>query len=101
MYQMLLGNTSSLLNLPFMEFDAYLTQKKIDANRFKEGKPQQYAEWKTIFEQVHPNSFTQQKLFLINDTRRAYTLKDTSKDTEKPSKPAMRPKILPVKPKKN
>jgi len=31
---------------------------------------------KDIFEQVHPNSFTEQKKFLINDIRRRFLLQE-------------------------
>ena len=55
-----------------MEFEEYLTQKKIDANRFRQSEPERYAEWKREFEQMNPASFTVQKKFLLNDTRRKY-----------------------------
>ncbi len=58
-----------------MQFDAYLIQKKIDAGRFREAEPDRYADWKREFEQVHPESFTAQKKFLLNDTRRKYLIR--------------------------
>ena len=82
-----------------MEFEEYLKEKKIDPNKFKAGEQEQYAELKRIFDQVHPNSFTQQKLFLINKIRRTYQLKE-QQEVKKPSAAkAMRPKIKPLKPK--
>lgn len=82
-----------------MEFDEYLKQKKIDSEKFKQGEAAQYAEFKKIFDQVHPESFTQQKLFLINNIRRAYKLENNEEAVKSASKPAMRPKIKPLKPK--
>jgi hypothetical protein len=57
-----------------MNFDEYLISKKIDAILFERHEPQRFAEWKKLFEQVHPESFTAQKKFLINPTRRKYLL---------------------------
>jgi len=34
---------------------------------------------KSVFEQLHPSSFTEQKRFLINDLRRQYLLVDFNK----------------------
>lgn len=58
-----------------MTFESYLASKKIDAQLFKQGAPQQYEEFQVLFEQIHPKSFTAQKLFLINKIRRTYQLK--------------------------
>lgn len=57
-----------------MTFDAYLISKKIDAQQFEQGNPQQFRDFKELFEQIHPKSFTAQKLFLINGIRRSYPL---------------------------
>ena len=83
-----------------MEFDEYLTGKKIDAAKFRAAETDQYESFKEIFDQVHPESFTQQKLFLINKIRRAYKLEEVNeaKKTSSASK-VMRPKMKPVKPK--
>lgn len=59
-----------------MEFEEFLKNKKIDENLFKKNEQERWMEWKTLFEQMHPNSFTAQKKFLINDTRRKYLLKE-------------------------
>lgn len=59
-----------------MKFDEYLTGKKIDSKKYKQAEPVQYEEFKVIFDQMHPESFTQQKLFLINKIRRAYKLEE-------------------------
>jgi hypothetical protein len=58
-----------------MTFTEYLTQKKIDADQFKQAEPERYGQWEREFEQVHPESFTVQKKFLINDTRRRYLVR--------------------------
>ena len=81
-----------------MDFDAYLKEKKIDATKFRLSNTEQYQELKVLFDQVHPDSFTQQKLFLINKTRRAYPYKEVVAEKKTATK-AMRPKI-PLKPKK-
>ncbi len=52
----------------------YLIQKKIDPNKFKEVESEKYEEFETLFSNVHPNSFTLQKLNLINFIRRKYPL---------------------------
>ncbi len=57
-----------------MTFSEYLLQKKIDEAAFREGDPDRYAEWKELFEQVHPESFTLQKKFYLNDIRRRFQL---------------------------
>ena len=41
---------------------------------FKKAEPGLWAEWNNEFEQMHPDSFTMQKLNLINPVRRKYTL---------------------------
>jgi hypothetical protein len=58
-----------------MSFTDYLTEKKIDAQQFQQAEPIVYGEWAAIFEQVHPDSFTVQKKFLINALRRRYLLR--------------------------
>ena len=84
-----------------MEFEEYLIGKKIDPAKFKKGEPSTFEELSELFSQVHPNSFTQQKLFLINPIRRKYTLTDEElvkkPVSAKPVRPKMKPK--PLKPK--
>jgi hypothetical protein len=55
-----------------MTFVEYLDSKKIDATSFQKGEPQVYADWESTFNQIHPNSFTAQKLYVINSTRRKF-----------------------------
>lgn len=57
-----------------MEFEKFLTVKKINPSAFKQEDAQQFLAFKTLFYQVHPASFVQQKLFLINKIRRKYPL---------------------------
>jgi hypothetical protein len=58
-----------------MSFRDYLISKKIDADRFAAAEPQTYTEWAELFARMHPESFTVQKKFLINPTRRKYLLR--------------------------
>jgi capsular polysaccharide biosynthesis protein len=72
-----------------VDFEAYLTSKKIDAAKFRKAEPELWAEWNTEFEQMHPESFTMQKLNLINPIRRKYTLHILQpKKVEPPQTPA-------------
>lgn len=71
-----------------MTWEEYCIKKKIDSEAFKKSEPEKWQELKNIFEQVHPNSFTEQKKFLINDIRRNYHLKEEAKSEEAPKKPA-------------
>jgi hypothetical protein len=75
----------------------YLHGKKIDAAAFQKAEAKSYDQLKDIFDQVHPDSFTQQKLFLINPLRRKYKWEEKKVDAPveeavpNPSKP--RPKF--------
>jgi len=72
-----------------VDLEAYLTSKKIDAAKFRKAEPELWAEWNTEFEQMHPESFTMQKLNLINPIRRKYTLHILQpKKVEPPQTPA-------------
>jgi hypothetical protein len=62
-----------------MTFEEYCIKKKIDSVAFLAQEPSRWQQWKEEFEQMHPNSFTEQKKFLINETRRKYLLQDASK----------------------
>jgi hypothetical protein len=55
-----------------MIFEEYLSSKKINHETFLWAETERYNELKKIFNQVHPDSFTMQKKFLINDLRRKY-----------------------------
>ena len=74
-----------------LTFNDYLTAKKIDANSFAKAEAERFREFYDLFNQVHPESFTAQKLFLINQIRRKYPLPLVKTDpviTEDETKPA-------------
>lgn len=75
-----------------LTFAAYLKSKKIDLKGFFASEKETFESWKKEFDQMHPNSFTQQKLFVINNIRRQFPLKEEEQKTEQ-KKPMMRPKI--------
>mgnify|MGYP001369642803 CR=1 FL=1 len=75
-----------------MNWKEYLIAKKIDPDRFKSGENRLYREFDLLFSQMHPDSFTAQKLFLINKLRRKYKL-------EKPVEKLVETKAKKVKPK--
>ena len=74
-----------------MEWETYLAQKKIDAEAYRKGDPVQYEDFRELFSRMHPNSFTSQKLFLINGIRRTYPLVE-----EEPVKPKAKAAARPV-----
>lgn len=84
------------LSMEHPDFKTWLKQKKINPKAFASAEMERFMELKRLFDQVHPNSFTAQKLFLINKVRRSYPL---TEEVEKPvqRKPMAKPKI--VKPK--
>ena len=82
-----------------MLFDEYLLSKKIDPEKYKVSDPDQYSDFQKLYNQVHPESFTQQKLFLINKIRRAYKLETPEAKKKNSTSTSMRPKIKPLKPK--
>ncbi|WKN41734.1 hypothetical protein [Tunicatimonas pelagia] len=53
-------------------FEEYLAKKKIDHEAFRRDEEGLWQEWETLFQTMHPNSFTAQKLFLINKIRRRF-----------------------------
>jgi hypothetical protein len=91
-----------------VSFEEYLIGKKIDGAAFSSAEPALYVAWKKEFEQMHPNSFTVQKLNLINPIRRKYLLREVATEilpqtdeapralpapsTPKPGKPVIKPK---------
>jgi len=58
-----------------MTFEEYLISKKIDRESFQKAEPTLFESWKNEFALLHPNSFTSQKLYLVNPIRRKYPLK--------------------------
>jgi hypothetical protein len=57
-----------------VNFEEYLSDKKINSAAFKSAEATHWEEWKREFDQVHPASFTAQKLYLVNNIRRKYPL---------------------------
>jgi hypothetical protein len=55
-------------------FEDFLVSKKIDSHAFKTAEPVVWDAWKKDFNEMHPASFTVQKLNLINLVRRKYLL---------------------------
>jgi hypothetical protein len=70
-----------------MEFEDYCKSKKIDSVIFKRQEPERWKELSFIFSQVSPESFTQQKKFLLNELRRLYLYKETEIAPVKPAEP--------------
>jgi len=74
-----------------MDFEAYLHSKKIDSAQFRKLEPVLWESWQKAFSQMHPASFTSQKLYLINPIRRKYHY------NIEPPKP-IAPTVQPVQP---
>ena len=55
-------------------FEDFLRSKMIDPDAFRKAEPDVWRGWKEDFEEMHPASFTVQKLNLINVIRRKYLL---------------------------
>lgn len=80
-----------------MGLEEYLKQKKIDSATFKKKFPDVFDTFNKHFEQMHPESFTAQKLFLINNIRRECSIKEESTMEIKSSVLKTKPKITPRK----
>lgn len=74
-----------------MDFEEYLHSKKIDSATFKVSESGEFSRLEKLFVQMHPSSFTAQKLFLINSLRRKYSKKE--KIEKVTPKPMIKPKI--------
>jgi hypothetical protein len=57
-----------------MRFEEYLREKNIDPIKFQSAENELYLRFESEFLQMHPNSFTSQKKFFINDLRRRFQL---------------------------
>ncbi len=77
------------------DFVEYLKSKKIDPKKFEDGDKELFDNFKQLFDQVHPASFTQQKLFLINRIRRKYLLEEQISAIQPAPSKKLKPKILP------
>ena len=76
-----------------LNFDSYLNEKKIDSQKFKSAEPDLFQKLNQEFDQISPDSFTAQKLFLINPIRRKYQLDEKPVDESAKPKMALRPKF--------
>jgi hypothetical protein len=63
-------------------FEEYLISKKIDSAAFKAAEPVRWQEWEQLFSTMSAESFTSQKLYLINPIRRKHQLKDAPPQTQ-------------------
>lgn len=78
-----------------MTFEEYLFSKKIDSNSFKNRDRETWEKYCFLFDQMHPNSFTMQKLNIINNLRRNYPIRDEEEVKSvkaKPKRPVIKPK---------
>jgi len=78
-----------------MDFEEYLKSKKIDSKAFKNADQSKWDELNRLFLQMHPKSFTAQKLYLINPIRRKFPLPLEGKEEKSTKKPKMKPKVNP------
>lgn len=79
-----------------MEFEEYCTLKKIDAKQFEQAESVLFAELKSIFSEMHAESFTVQKKFLINNLRRRFKLVELKSMEEKVTpQPAVKKVVIP------
>jgi hypothetical protein len=72
-----------------MKLEAYLISKKIDPVIFHDNEPALWKSWEHELEDMHPASFTAQKLYLINPIRRKYPLKSEPASLEKAVPPSL------------
>jgi hypothetical protein len=99
----ILSFTYHLLGLAYylwpVTFEEYLISKKIDGEAFHKAEPQLFHSWKTEFAEMHANSFSVQKLNLINPIRRKFQLREQVKNEPQVITPPLAAvTITPVKP---
>lgn len=82
-----------------MTFQEYCASKKIDALAFQKEDQDYFNELETLFNEVSPASFTQQKKFIINQIRRTYQLKTVEVPKQKTTTKKAGVKIPGIKPK--
>ena len=79
-----------------MSFEEYLYSKKIDSSAYQASEPDQWQEFASIFQDMHPKSFTMQKLNLINGIRRRFPVTEEVVEMEvtpqKTGRPVMKKK---------
>lgn len=77
------------------QFIAFLQKKRIDPEAFRTHEAAQWQAFLELFGQVSEKSFTQQKLFLINNLRRRYHLPEPPKPAPKPKAEAEQTAVKP------
>lgn len=83
-----------------MNFEEYLKSKKIDGEKFRQKENTIFKEYETLFDKMHPNSFTSQKLFVINKLRRKYFIENLIEEKVVKKPVAAKPKMV-MRPKTN
>lgn len=78
-----------------MNWRAYLISKKIDPDQLKNQEGGLYKSFNVLFSQMHPDSFTAQKLYLINKLRRRYKLEREPEEATVKQPQKVKPKIVP------
>ncbi|WP_258101371.1 hypothetical protein [Marinoscillum pacificum] len=78
-----------------MNLRTYLITKKIDPDLLKKAEPEKYKEFNLQFSQMHPDSFTAQKLFLLNKLRRKFKLEKEPEEKTIVKPKSVKPKIVP------
>jgi len=78
-----------------MNLRNYLIGKKIDPDLLKKEEKELYDQFNLAFSQMHPDSFTAQKLFLINKLRRKYKLEKEPEEKTISQPKKVKPKIVP------
>jgi hypothetical protein len=81
-----------------MNFEEYLISKKIDSKLFKENEFELWSEFDKVFQEMHPKSFTSQKLYLINGIRRKYQLTVLVKPEASEKRKILKPVVKTGKP---
>jgi hypothetical protein len=81
-----------------MNFEEYLISKKIDSKSFKENEPELWGEFNKVFKEMHPKSFTAQKLYLVNGIRLKYPFTATIETEVGEKKKIIRPVVKTGKP---
>ncbi|WP_345165826.1 hypothetical protein [Nibribacter koreensis] len=57
-----------------MTFTEFLVKRRIDEAAFAAGDAGRYAQWQTLYAQMHPNSFYNSVKMVLNDVRRRFHL---------------------------
>ena len=80
------------------DFENYLKQKMIDPENFRNSETGLWEDYKSQYDQMHPESFTARNLFKINRIRRKYPYSPDAVSQKPAGTAAPKPKII-MKPK--